>query len=209
MPQVITVWRAPAALNRAISRLGVLQIDSVNVFERAHYLPLLARVGPYDRADLDKLLHHDAGRGLGRYTEYLAHEAAVLPVADWPLWAWRRELPVRDGFREWAAERGTLIDEVVGAAGLRNIAHEFGLRGTGILPLEALVMADPDIIAVADQQYGTPALAQQNFRHPAFLAFAARKQIAVLPSALTVCGGPFTLEAVRLLQEAAKKTESR
>ncbi len=109
----------------------------------------------------------------------------------------------------YSSGAGTLIDEVVGAAGLRNIAHEFGLRGTGILPLEALVMADPDIIAVADQQYGTPALAQQNFRHPAFLAFAARKQIAVLPSALTVCGGPFTLEAVRLLQEAAKKTESR
>ncbi|MBK7821087.1 MAG: YcaQ family DNA glycosylase [Tessaracoccus sp.] len=118
-----------AALNRAISRLGVLQIDSVNVFERAHYLPLLARVGPYDRADLDKLLHHDAGRGLGRYTEYLAHEAAVLPVADWPLWAWRRELPVRDGFREWAAERGTLIDEVLaevaerGETRVRDLEH--------------------------------------------------------------------------------------
>ncbi|HMS37776.1 MAG TPA: crosslink repair DNA glycosylase YcaQ family protein, partial [Arachnia sp.] len=74
-----------AALNRAISRLGVLQIDSVNVFERAHYLPLLARVGPYERSDLDRLLHHDAGKGLGRYTEYLAHEAAILPVADRPL----------------------------------------------------------------------------------------------------------------------------
>ena len=41
-----------AALNRAISRLGVLQIDSVNVFERAHYLPLLARVGPYERSGI-------------------------------------------------------------------------------------------------------------------------------------------------------------
>lgn len=109
----------------------------------------------------------------------------------------------------YSSGAGTLVDAVVGAAGLRNIAHEFGLTGTGILPLEALVMADPDMIAVADQQYDAPALAQQNFRHPAFLAFSARKQTVVLPSALTVCGGPFTLEAVRLLQEAAKQTETR
>lgn len=109
----------------------------------------------------------------------------------------------------YSSGAGTLVDEVVGAAGLHNIAHEFGLTGTGILPLEALVMADPDLIAVADQHYDTPALAQQTFRHPAFLALAARRPAVVLPSALTVCGGPFTLEAVRLLQEAAKNTETR
>ena len=79
-----------AALNRAIERMGVLQIDSVNVFERSHYLPILARVGPYPKATLDAVLHHDLGTArtprLGRYTEYLAHEATVVPVADWPLW---------------------------------------------------------------------------------------------------------------------------
>lgn len=106
----------------------------------------------------------------------------------------------------YSSGAGTLVDEVVQAAGLRNVAREAGLAGTGILPLEMLVMADPDIIVVADDHYDAPALAQQNFRHPAYLDLVARKKSAVLPPALTVCGGPFTLEAVRLLQEAAKGT---
>ncbi|GAB7303768.1 hypothetical protein MAFF212519_16330 [Clavibacter michiganensis] len=70
-----------------IRRLGLLQIDSVNVFERSHHLPMLARVGPYDRAALDRMLFG----GGDAYTEYWAHQAAVLPVDDLPLFAWRME----------------------------------------------------------------------------------------------------------------------
>ncbi len=103
----------PAAMARVVERLGLLQLDSVNVFERSHYLPLLARLGPYDRRVLDRLLHHDSGRGLGRYTEYVAHEAAVIPVDDWPLWAWKRRAPMRPGDEAWAAAHATLIDEVL------------------------------------------------------------------------------------------------
>ena len=113
-----------AALNRAIARMGVLQIDSVNVFERSHYLPILARVGPYPKATLDALLHHDLGTArtprLGRYTEYLAHEATVVPVADWPLWHWHRAAPKRPGFEQWADEHRSLVAEVL---------HEFTTRG--------------------------------------------------------------------------------
>ncbi|WP_234946174.1 winged helix-turn-helix domain-containing protein [Agrococcus sp. Marseille-P2731] len=100
-------------LERTIARLGLLQLDSVNVFERSHYLPLLARLGPYDRASLDRLLHHDHGRGLGRYTEYVAHEAAVLPVTDWPLWRWKREQPYRPSTQRWADDNASLVDDVL------------------------------------------------------------------------------------------------
>jgi uncharacterized protein YcaQ len=74
-------------LNAAIERLGLLQLDSVNVFERSHYLPLYARLGAYDKAQLDRLTFGSKGR----YIEYWAHEAAILPVESWPLLRWRME----------------------------------------------------------------------------------------------------------------------
>jgi len=72
-------------LRSALSRLSVLQLDSVNVFERSHYLPLFARLGHYDKADLDRLVFARKSD----YTEYWAHEAALIPVDDWPLFRWR------------------------------------------------------------------------------------------------------------------------
>ena len=74
-------------LNLALQRLAVLQIDSVNVFERSHYLPLFARLGEYDRTLLDKLTF--ARRA--PYVEYWAHQAAFIPVEDWPLWQWHMD----------------------------------------------------------------------------------------------------------------------
>lgn len=124
----------PATLSRAVSRLGVLQLDSVNVFERSHYLPLLARLGPYRRSALDELLRHDQDGGLGEFTEYVAHEACVMPVADWPLWAWHREASIRDGFRSWGADNTTLLDEV---------RSEFAERG----PLRVSELSHPDNVS--------------------------------------------------------------
>jgi uncharacterized protein YcaQ len=72
-------------LNGLIDRLGLLQLDSVNVFERSHYLPAFARLGAYDKADLDRL----AFAKKGRYVEYWAHEAAIIPIETWPLLRWR------------------------------------------------------------------------------------------------------------------------
>lgn len=71
-------------LNLTIERLGLLQIDSVNVFERSHYLPLFARLGAYDKAALDKLTF--ARRA--KYAETWAHVASIIPLESWPLWRW-------------------------------------------------------------------------------------------------------------------------
>ena len=73
-------------LGRVIDTVGLLQIDSVNVLSRAHYLPAFSRLGPYPRQRLDQLTWHQ-----GRMFEYWAHEASFLPVALWPLVQWRMQ----------------------------------------------------------------------------------------------------------------------
>lgn len=98
----------PRQLNSTISRLGVLQLDSVNVFERSHYLPLFARLGGYDKATLDRLTFARTGR----YIEYWAHEAAVIPTESWPLFRWRmEELRRRDSkASSWASANRPILN---------------------------------------------------------------------------------------------------
>jgi len=98
---------------------------------------------------------------------------------------------------------GSLIDAIIAAAGLENIAGELGIVGSTQLPLEALVLSRPDLVIVGDRGYERPALAQQNFVHPAFRAIATPQKQVPLPGRLTICGGPFNLEAIRILQDAA------
>jgi len=66
---------------RTLERTGVLQVDSVNVLQRAHYMPLYSRMGPYD---VD-LLRRAAERRPRRVVEYWAHVQAYMPVELWPV----------------------------------------------------------------------------------------------------------------------------
>jgi uncharacterized protein YcaQ len=103
-------------VRRAIDRLGLLQMDSVNVLTRAHYLPLFSRLGVYDSAHLDTLAWgRKSKRGL---FEFWAHEASLLPLSRQPLWRWRMARAAAangDGKNKlhiFRREKANYIDEV-------------------------------------------------------------------------------------------------
>ena len=114
-------------IRRVIERVGVLQVDSVNVLCRSHYLPLFARLGPYSRTTLDRMCW-----GGGELFEYFwGHKASLLPVSTYPLLRWRMRAAERQlwdgeldpdltapwsviaGMRRLSTERPGLVDDVL------------------------------------------------------------------------------------------------
>ncbi|MBU0582285.1 MAG: winged helix-turn-helix domain-containing protein [Alphaproteobacteria bacterium] len=122
-------------LNRVLSRLGLLQIDSVSAVVRAHYMPLFSRLGPYPMAVLD-----DAAIGRKRRLfEYWAHEASFLPVETWPLMQWRMQRAagnegIYGGLARFGRERASLIEEIyrhVADRGPMAASEIDGAKGSG------------------------------------------------------------------------------
>jgi uncharacterized protein YcaQ len=104
--------RGARALRSMVQRLGAVQIDSVNVLARAHYLPAFSRLGPYDTTALDRLVHY-APR---RLFEYWGHEASLLPVELHPHLRWRMARAAEDawgGMRRVSRERPDLVERVL------------------------------------------------------------------------------------------------
>jgi uncharacterized protein YcaQ len=105
-----------AHLRRLISRIQVLQLDSVSVAVRAHYAPVFSRLGPYDRDVVDRAAWSHSARSPRLLVEYWAHEAALMAVDDWPLLRWRMR-EYRDGRwgKEIVKKNAKLADDVVAA----------------------------------------------------------------------------------------------
>ncbi|WP_068875687.1 MULTISPECIES: winged helix-turn-helix domain-containing protein [unclassified Phenylobacterium] len=123
-------------LTKLIERLGVVQIDSVNVVSRTHYLPAFSRLGAYPRELLEEL----AWARKRPLFEYWAHEASLLPLSAQPLLRWRMQ-DAREGVGTWKGiarfmrERREFLDRVleeIAARGPLSASElEMGHKGEG------------------------------------------------------------------------------
>ena len=146
---------------RAIGDMNLLQLDSVNVVARSHYLPMYARLGPYDVEALDAWTSRS-----GELFEYWAHEASLVPVAHHPLLRWRMDEPLRwRRYRELIEEHPGYIESVrdeIAARGPLTVSDlaDSGERqgpwwgyGRGKIALEAL-FAQGEITAYRNGNFG-------------------------------------------------------
>jgi uncharacterized protein YcaQ len=111
-------------LRRVVDRMGLLQIDSVNVLVRSHYLPVFSRLGPYPRAALDRLTWGPKAE----LFEYWGHAASLIPLRLQPDLRWRMERNrAKDSgwFSEIARDRPDLIDQT------RELVRRAGPIGAG------------------------------------------------------------------------------
>lgn len=96
-----------------IERLGVVQVDTINVARRSQYLVLWSRLGAYDESFFDNLLYPDRG-----IFEYWCHAASILPMSDYPMYRammLEAERHLYDDDRHWAARHPEIITATMAA----------------------------------------------------------------------------------------------
>jgi uncharacterized protein len=117
------------ALAKAANRIGAIQIDSVNVLVRSHYLPLYSRFGAYSRSLLDRAAYADGRRLL---FEYWGHECSFLPIESFPLFRWRMER-ARSGVGTWGRLKRYATDHKSEVNAVIAEIRERGALGAGDL----------------------------------------------------------------------------
>ncbi|WP_405094891.1 winged helix-turn-helix domain-containing protein [Micromonospora sp. NBC_01412] len=190
-------------LRRVLDRVGLIQMDSVNVLQRAHYLPLYSRLGSYPTTLLDAATYHRPRE----LFEYWGHEASLVPVGLHPALRWRMARAHDDawgGMRRIAREQPGLVawvrDEVAARGPLTaaEIEHDapretgnWGWNWSAVkMALEFLFWAGE--VAAADRT----------------TSFARRYDLAerVLPPAVLAAPTPTDAEAYRALVGIAARS---
>ncbi len=100
--------------------------------------------------------------------------------------------------------RGSLADELLRLAGLRNVAAAQGLDRWGSLSMETLLLSDPALIVLTGYRAAEPSLANAVLEHPALRALRSTRRSVTIPAAYWACGLPQSLDSVAMLERAAR-----
>ncbi|MBA2413827.1 MAG: ABC transporter substrate-binding protein [Burkholderiaceae bacterium] len=100
---------------------------------------------------------------------------------------------------------GSLINDLLKRAGLRNLAVERRIDNYGALSLELLLFAQPDLLIMNAVENRGPAMAYEILRHPAVMSWYGEARVVSLPSAWWSCPGPRLVDAVQRLRHAAQQ----
>ena len=134
-----------------------------------------------------------APRGRAVLDEFDAALAAARGVPDD-----RRPLAAFYWANGFTSGAGTLPNTALNEVGFRTLADRMGVVGVRQIPLEALLMAEPDVLVISVTRE-TPALANQIFQHPAIARMFGERRVMSLPNNLFNCGTPAIVEAYATL----------
>ncbi|GEL20348.1 winged helix-turn-helix domain-containing protein [Pseudonocardia asaccharolytica] len=218
-------------LAKAIGRIRLLQLDSVNVAVRAHYAPLFSRLGSYDRALLDDAAWTHSARRPRLFAEYWAHEASLVPLLDWPLllsgakrpgwWSHYGALADRE---PWLVEDVLTAVKELGPVGAGTLESALGGRGAP-RPAGASWWQRSDVKRICEFLFGVGRLttgARVNFqrlydltervlppdvlaRHPADPEESARGLVRQAAAALGVATEPDLRDYYRLAPQRSRQ----
>ncbi|MDZ7754612.1 MAG: ABC transporter substrate-binding protein [Gammaproteobacteria bacterium] len=182
---------------------GFSPSPSLRLLERQG-IPVAVIASPQSLAALPDL-YRDTARLLGRpqQGEAYARRLAALAAAARAPAAGPRAVVFQANGLTYGAD--TLADDVLRAAGLRNLAAEQGLEGAGYLSLEELLHGRPEVVVLGAHQ-GWPSRGQALLEHPVFRRYvktATAPRLVNLPERFWACPGHYLVEAVERLQRAA------
>ncbi len=133
-------------------------------------------------------------------------DARLAALADRPRPAQPRTIVLRpNGF---TTGRGSLVDEILTAAGLTNLAADLGIDNYGQIALETVALGQADILILNTTPDGPPSLAHEILHHPVLARLGDRLKLVALPSKLWTCAGPAVIDAIELLLDAAAPTSA-
>jgi iron complex transport system substrate-binding protein len=104
---------------------------------------------------------------------------------------------------------GSLVDELLGRAGLENMAARLDIGAYQQISLERVALLEADVLITNAETVGAPSLATEGLRHPLVKALAGRLRVLAVPAREWTCAGPAIVDAVRQMVEATRDVRAK